>query len=103
MHELLSVSTTSDDVIVLVGEIDAFSVGPLDEALRRAVTRGNGDVVVDLGAVTFMDSGGLNTFIRHFKPLDAAGRRLVLRTPQRAVHRALSVSGMTTVFDVVTS
>ena len=97
------VSNADDGAIVVSGEVDAFSAGPLDDALREAVSRGSGDVVVDMTAVTFMDSGGLNTFIRHYKPLDAQRRRLVLRHPQPGVARALYIAGMTTVFDIEAS
>lgn len=100
VDEQLEVTIGDDGAIVLSGEVDAFSAKPLDDALSAAVTRDSNDVVVDLTAVTFMDSGGLNVLIRHFKPLDAQQRRLVLRHPQPSVERALYISGILTVFDV---
>lgn len=103
MNEQLSVTLDDHGVIILSGEVDAFSAGPLDDALGEAVARDATDVVVDLAGLTFMDSGGLNVFIRHYKPLDAQGRRLVLRDPHPGVARALYIAGMDTVFDIESS
>ena len=61
---------------------------------------GKGNVVIDLAGVRFMDSAGLNILIRCFKPLDAQGRRLVLRRPQDAVRRTLELGGITTLVDL---
>lgn len=80
--------------VVVVGEADHLSAPALQRALEQAAARPDaGDVVVDLTGVTFMDSGGINVFARCFKPLDAAGRHLVLIHPRPAVRRALQVSG----------
>ena len=47
-----------------------------------------------------MDSAGLNVFVRHYKPLYAEGRRLVVRNARRPVRRAMEICGMTTFLDL---
>ena len=51
--------------------------------------RAGRNVVIDLAGVGSLDSPGLNILIRCYKPLDEQGRRLVLRSPQKAVRRRL--------------
>jgi anti-anti-sigma factor len=63
-----SVSIRQDDDAIIVaagGEIDLATRGDLDDAIEKAITGGTaGHVVVDLGAVTFLDSSGIAVLIR---------------------------------------
>jgi len=60
------VVTVVDDVIFVAGEIDLMTAPELDECLGAA----EGDVRIDMSAVTFVDSVGLSVLITHH------GRRL---------------------------
>ncbi|MFC3259591.1 STAS domain-containing protein [Streptomyces xanthochromogenes] len=51
-------------VVVACGEFDADTVEPLERALGRAAAEGFAVVVLDVGAVTFADSGLLNLLVR---------------------------------------
>lgn len=96
----LTVSTDPDGTVVVTGEVDLYSAPTLEQVVKGAMEGGEGNVVIDLASVRFMDSAGLNILIRCFKPLDQQGRRLVLRSPQAAVRRTLELGGITTLVDV---
>ncbi len=95
----LSVTFGPHGEVVVEGDVDAFSAPVLDQGVSEAAD-GVGDVVVDLARVDFMDSAGLNVFVRHYKPLHADGRRLVVRNASRPVRRAMEICGMATFVDL---
>jgi len=84
-------------VVVATGEIDMASAPGLWEALSEAIAAGQGDVIVDLSGVTFIDSQGLSVLVRACKALSPEGRGLCLRSPRSQVRQALEVSGVTSV------
>ena len=67
------------------------SAPKLRDALFAAVVATDGDVVVDLTEVTFMDSTGLGVLANVYKRLGSNGRRLVVKSPTRKVRRVLEV------------
>lgn len=52
-------------VLVVQGELDIATSGLLDEALAQAQTTAAPTIVVDLDAVSFIDSTGLHVLIKH--------------------------------------
>ncbi len=85
--------TTHDDGLALAGELDAHTAPRL--ALQLAeLPPGDGDIVLDIGRVEFMDSSGLRVVIEAHQRASDAGRRLVLRHPTAAVNRLLEISGL---------
>jgi anti-sigma B factor antagonist len=99
-EQYLSVTTDPDGSVVVSGEVDLYTAPMLERAVESVVKRGEGNLVIDLAAVRFMDSAGLNVLIRAFKPLDAQGRRVVLRSPQESVRRTLELGGIVTLVDL---
>ncbi|MEV7969675.1 STAS domain-containing protein [Sphaerisporangium sp. NPDC088356] len=59
------------------GEIDATTVNELSKALAAAIQAGDGDIRVNLGAVTFIDLAGLRVLAEAASGL-SGGRALVL-------------------------
>ena len=90
------------DVAVLepVGELDIQTTGKLREALRDCARDGHTDVVVDLGAVTFMDSSGLGVLVGGLKNARAHHGSLGLVRPSPSVLKILTITGLTKVFEV---
>ncbi|MGW4806861.1 STAS domain-containing protein [Kitasatospora sp. NPDC004272] len=82
------------------GELDHDSVGPLREALERAVADPPGRLVVDCGGLGFCDSTGLNLLLRAHAAALRAGLPLLLAAPGPVVARMLEITGADEVLDV---
>jgi anti-sigma B factor antagonist len=97
VDDLLSVDTVSLDGVtrlVLVGEVDCATAPLLRDELERAFATGPRTVVVDLGAVTFLDSAGLSSLAIAHRTAVGQGTRLRVLVGTRAVARALQVTGL---------
>jgi anti-sigma B factor antagonist len=84
----------------LSGEIDMCTAELVREAALAAIDRGHTDVHIDMSAVTFMDSTGLNMLLATSRRAEAAGGRLQLVDPTRAVRRVLEVTGVQQLFEI---
>lgn len=89
--------TDDGDVITLEGEIDASTVPALSTHLAAT----EGDVVVDLSGVSFIDSSGLRALIGAKQAIDERGSSLVLRSPSPSVSRLFELSSVDTYFTIV--
>jgi anti-sigma B factor antagonist len=70
-------------VLVLEGDLDITTSHLLDEALERAKATDAVSIVVDLLAVSFMDSTGLHVLIDHAREQESPPRvRLTPGSPQ---------------------
>jgi anti-sigma B factor antagonist len=79
--------------LALEGEIDAHTAPDL-AARYVELPAGDGDLVIDMTKVDFMDSSGLRVIIELHQRAEQASRRLVLRTPSQPVARLIEVSGL---------
>jgi anti-anti-sigma factor len=61
--------------------------------LESALRAGPGDLELDLGAVTFCDSSGLNAVLAARLAAEADGRRLVVRAAGPRVRHLFDVTG----------
>ncbi len=87
----LDVRREGDATTVLAeGEIDK-ATAPL---LRDCLTDLQGDVVLDLTALEFLDSTGLGVLIGASRSLEESGGRLRVRAPQPQVRRVLDITGL---------
>jgi anti-sigma B factor antagonist len=87
----------TDGVLVLSGEIDSYTAPDLASRLNDAKVE-----IVDLSAVTFIDSSGLRTLIEADRSRQDDGGRIVLRAPSAPVQRLLEISGLAGHFDLTT-
>jgi anti-sigma B factor antagonist len=90
----------SDGVVVLTvtGELDASECELLDEAIGRGSARAARAVVLDLGAVSYMDSSGLRSIVEGAATAERAGARFAVGRTSPAVHRILEICGMEEAF-----
>lgn len=88
-----------DGTLRLAGEIDAHTAPEL--AQRLSDSTWNGEWLVDVSGVEFMDSSGLRVLIDAHQRAESAGTRLVLVAPGRAVARIIEVSGLSDHLNVV--
>lgn len=71
------------------GEMDAYTIGKLKEALSMTISSGVTNIVVNLGLVTYIDSSGLGLLLGLHKQLAKAHGSLVLAGPSSAVRSVL--------------
>ena len=93
----LQVKTTRDGdlgIVTVTGEVRTEIAFELYAAARALLDDGAKNLLVDLGAVVFMDSASLATLIRLDGELKKAGGRLVVVGPSKAVRRVLEHSGL---------
>ena len=83
-------------VQVSVEEVDRASIAQLEAELASALNRRtNGDVlVIDLGAVKFLDSSGIRALVDADRAAGLTGGRVNLVGATGVVRRALEVSGV---------
>jgi anti-sigma B factor antagonist len=87
----------SDGVLYLAGELDLATQEAFAASARERVN-GQGQIVLDLTDLTFVDSTGIRTFIALAR--DVAPRRLVLRHPVPAVASVLAIVGLEGMFGI---
>ena len=87
--------TVEDSTVTVTGEVDHLNCSELAAALQPVAEQG-GAVVVDLRAVTFMDSAGVSSVVAARRTArDHGGTLIVLASD--VVHRALTVLALETV------
>ena len=90
----VSVSAEGDaTVIALRGEADIATMPGVVEALARVIADHEGDVVVDLAEISFIDAGTVRVVLQAKETL-GGGRRLTLRSPSRNAGRVLAIFGL---------
>ena len=82
------------ELFELAGEFDAFMAPRLERELLAAIDDGHTAVVIDMTQVTFVDMSTLNTIVRALKRAYQRNGRVVLACEQRAVLRAIDLSGL---------
>lgn len=92
-------SDTSALLVELGGEIDLANAGALGDALCGALDRTTGARVVDLTAVSFIDSSGIAMMLRVHQYAANLGRTVSWRGIAPGPARALEICG---VLDVLT-
>ena len=83
-------------LVSLRGEADLLSATSLEDQLRRALESGADRVVVDLGALNFIDSISLRVLLKASLASRQDSDRLYFRRAGSQVERILEVSGVRT-------
>ena len=88
--------------LYLEGDIDIASEDLWRRRLNAALAAhpDNAPLVLDLGAVTFIDSRGLALLVYVYRELVDRGGRLVLARVTRRVERVLQVAALDQLFEV---
>lgn len=76
------------------GEIDAVSAPHLGRCLLRLVEAGVRGIVIDLSAVSFMDSTGLGVMLNALRRISVRRGSLVVVAPNERVRRPFEVTGL---------
>jgi anti-sigma B factor antagonist len=89
-------------VVALSGELDATTAAAARRIIETDAVERGGDVVLDLGAVTFIDSAGLVALARMAGRVREEGRRLVVANPTEFTDRLLRVTSVVDLVDIET-
>ena len=88
-------------IVALAGEIDLYTAPRLQSELAAALASGDpARLVVDMSAVEFCDSTGMNVLLAAHRRATGQGGSLELAGPRPAVRKILQVTGLETVFTV---
>lgn len=96
MHRLgLSTRVGKHCVIVAVeGELDIATADELHDHLQTAVDDHGPWLVLDLSALDFMDSSGLNTVINVYRTITERNGSLALAAPNDRVNKVVRLVGL---------
>ena len=86
-------------VIAPIGELDLASVPRLRQEVVTLLGTGARDVVLDLGAVDFVDSVGLGGIVAVAKRVRGAGGRFRVARPEPRVWGVFTLVGLDAVFE----
>jgi anti-sigma B factor antagonist len=90
-------------VVAVTGEVDLFTVPEFKERIAAPIDAGKHRIVVDLSAVTFIDSSSLGVLIGAHKRLALRGGALVIVCHDRAIVNTFKITGLDEVFEIVGS
>jgi anti-anti-sigma factor len=79
--------------LAVAGELDIASVDELRAALSAALDQGPSAVLVDLDALTFMDSTGISALVAAHRQAAAGGVVLTVVNSRGIVRRVLELTG----------
>jgi anti-sigma B factor antagonist len=80
-------------VVAVSGELDIVTSRGFDEVLTE-VRRSDENIIVDLSAVDFMDTGSLAVIVGHWKQATAAGGTLALAGARYRYTKTLWITGL---------
>lgn len=87
-------------LVVLSGEVDIYTAPRFRECMIELLDAGVDKLVIDLSAVTFIDSTALGVLIGGVRRVRAVGGAMTLVVTSRPVERVLSITGLDRVFDL---
>lgn len=85
-----------DGALQVVGDIDTSTAAQLSEAIDER----EGDVVIDVAGVEFIDSSGIRALIAAQQALEARASTLTIRNPSPAVLRLFQLSSLEEFFNL---
>lgn len=90
-------ATASGHLVAVSGEVDIAAAPSLAETL---VQFANGDVIVDLSDVTFMDASGLHALMAAQRHIERRKGRLVVQDASPVVRSVFEITGRVVSVDV---
>ena len=87
-------------VVDVRGEVDVTGAATLGDVLRDLAAEGVHDLVLDLSAVTFLDSTGLSVLVAARNRCRAQEGEVTLCEPSPAAWKVLAIAGLDRLFPV---
>jgi anti-anti-sigma factor len=88
--------TSKGDILHVLGEVDLANADEFETAVLE-ISKGTGEVVVDLTACTYMDSSGLRVLASVHKAVE--NRLRVVIPKDGSVHRIFEITGLAEQFN----
>jgi anti-sigma B factor antagonist len=85
-------------IVEISGRIDAGRAHELEAALDDLRSKGNKNLVLDMGEVDFISSSGLRVMLTARKAAQKAGGDLFIARPSQRVKDTLDIAGLDVVF-----
>jgi anti-sigma B factor antagonist len=98
-----TVSDQHSATLYVHGEVDLATAGELSRAGAVVLNDGQRALIVDLRAVSFMDSTGLAALVTLSKHTAQAGGHLSIRDPSPRVCQVLRITGLDTFLTIITT
>ena len=86
--------------VTIRGEVDVYTAPRLRDSLRRISAEDAPQVVLDLSAMTFIDSTGLGVIVGAVKRIREDGGTLSLRAPSRSTRKVLDITGLSEIIAI---
>jgi anti-sigma B factor antagonist len=83
------------------GRIDSSSLEVLDEAFRQAFSARAVALLVDMGKVEYISSGGLRSLLLALKEMKKCEGSMALCCLSPSVSKVFKLSGFNTIFDII--
>jgi len=90
-------------IVAVSGEIDVATAPQLQESLHALIAQGRASLVIDLLAVTFLDSTALGVLVGALKRCREQGGELQLVVADARIMKIFEITGLLTVFPIVDS
>jgi len=87
-------------VVRVAGEVDLASAARFQAYGEQLVDDGAQSLVVDCSQIGFMGSTGLRVLVALHQRVEAVGGTLTVQQPSAALHRILTITGLTDHFTV---
>jgi anti-anti-sigma factor len=87
--------------LIASGEIDLATAPTFRQELLAVAAQAHSPALVDLSAVTFLDSSGLNALVDARGSLEDTDVSLVLLNPSTVCRRVLEITGIDKLFEII--
>lgn len=90
----------AEPTLLVEGDLDVATSPPLQQAIDKLLGDGFRTVVVDLGALEFIDSAGLGVLVGSLRRARERGGDVVLANLEPPALRVFEVTGLTKLFEL---
>lgn len=90
-------------IVRLIGEIDIGCAPRVYSLMWQTTERGKRDLIIDLAALDFMDSSGLQILLRLREKLRVEGKKVLLISPAPQIQKLFRLTGFDKLFPIFES
>jgi anti-sigma B factor antagonist len=99
----ISVSRTTAGnvpIVAVTGEVDVYSAPALKDKITELIGSGEHTLIIDLGAVSFLDSTGLGALVEARTATTEAGGAMPLVCTRERILKLFTITGLDGVFTI---